>query len=97
MEKPKWTFLANPVYHYKRPCGHKKEWDISIFSSIDGPKDYHTEWSKPGKERQIYDSTYMWNLKTNTDELIYNSQMKKANLWLAKWKEKGRDKLRVWD
>ena len=31
----------------------------------------------------------MWDLKTNTDELIYNSQIKKANLWLPKWKEKG--------
>ena len=43
----------------------------------------------------------MWNLKTNTDELTYiteiDSQIKKANLWLPKWKEKGMDKLGVWD
>ena len=95
------NFLANPVYQNKRPCGHKKEWDIAICSNIDGSKDYRTEWSKPGKERQIYDSTYMWNLKTNTDDLTYiteiDSQIKKANLWLPKWKEKGRDKLGVWD
>ena len=31
---------------------------------MDGPRDYHTKWSKPDRERQIsYDITYMWNLK----------------------------------
>ena len=31
---------------------------------MDGPKDYHTKWSKPERERQIpYDITYMWDLK----------------------------------
>ena len=31
---------------------------------MDGPRDYHTKWSKPDRERQIYDIAYMWNLKT---------------------------------
>ena len=31
---------------------------------MDGPRDYHTKWSKPDRETQIpYDITYMWNLK----------------------------------
>ena len=30
---------------------------------MDGPRDNHTKWSKPYIERQIYDITYMWNLK----------------------------------
>ena len=31
---------------------------------MDGPRDYHTKWSKPDRERQIsYDIAYMWNLK----------------------------------
>ena len=31
---------------------------------MDGPRDYHTKWSKADRERQIsYDITYMWNLK----------------------------------
>ena len=31
---------------------------------MDGPREYHTKWSKSGRERQIpYDITYMWNLK----------------------------------
>ena len=35
-----------------------------ICSNMDGPRDYHTEWSKSDRERQIsYDITHMWNLK----------------------------------
>ena len=30
---------------------------------MDGPRDCPTEWSKSDRERQIYDITYMWNLK----------------------------------
>ena len=43
---------------------HKKEWNNTICSDMDGPRDCHTEWSKSERERQIsYDITYMWNLK----------------------------------
>ena len=31
--------------------------------ALDGPRDYHTKWSQPGRERQICNITYMWNLK----------------------------------
>ena len=54
------------------------------------------------RERQIilYDIRYMWNLKYDTNELIYKteieSQTKKINLWLPKGKQ-GRDKLGVCD
>ena len=41
---------------------HKKEWNV-ICSNMDGPRDYHTKWSKSDRERQIYDITYMWTLK----------------------------------
>ena len=56
--------------------------------------------SEPDRERQIsYDITYMWNLKYDTNELIYktetDSQTWKTNLWLPKGK--GVDKLGVWD
>ena len=31
---------------------------------MDGPRDYHTKWSKSERERQIpYDIAYIWNLK----------------------------------
>ena len=47
---------------------HKKEWNNAICSNIDGPRDYHTKWSKSGRERQTsHDITYMWNLKNETN------------------------------
>ena len=55
--------------------GHKKEWNNAICSNMDGPRDYHTKWSKSERERQIsYDTTYMWNLKYDTNELIYKTE-----------------------
>ena len=43
----------------------------------------------------------MWNLKKDTNELIYksdtDSQTSKTNLWLPKGEGEGRDKLGVWD
>ena len=45
---------------------------------------------KSDRERQIYDITYMWNVKYDTNELIYksetDSQTQKINLWLPKGK-----------
>ena len=42
---------------------------------MDGPRDYHTKRSKSERERQIpYDITYMWNLKYDTNELIYETE-----------------------
>ena len=35
---------------------HKKEW-TNIYSNMDGPRDYHTKWTKLGRERQVpYDT-----------------------------------------
>ena len=35
---------------------------------MDGPRDYHTNWSKSDRERQIlYDITHTWNLKNKND------------------------------
>ena len=30
---------------------HKKEWDNAICSNMDGPRDYHTKWSKSDKDK----------------------------------------------
>ena len=55
---------------------HKKEWNNVICSNMDGPRHYHTKWSQSEKERQIsYDITYMWNLKYDTNELIYKTEI----------------------
>ena len=45
--------------HNRILFGHKKEWNNAICSNMDGPRDYHTEWSKLDRERQIYDITYI--------------------------------------
>ena len=43
----------------------------------------------------------MWNLKNDTNELIYKTEIDpqtwKTNLWLSKGKGAGRDKLEGWD
>ena len=46
---------------------------------MDGPRDYHTKWSKPDGERQIsYDITYMWNVKKkDTNDFIYKTEINK--------------------
>ena len=33
--------------------GHKEEGYSAICSNMDGPRDYHTKWSKSERERQI--------------------------------------------
>ena len=51
---------------------HKKERNNAICSNMDGPRDYHTKWSKSDRERQIpYDITYMWNLKKMIQMNLY--------------------------
>ena len=42
---------------------YKKEWNIAICNNIDGPREYHTKWSKSEKDKYI-------NLKNNTDDLF---------------------------
>ena len=42
---------------------------------MDETRDYHTKLSKSERERQIpYEITYTWNLKYNTNELIYKTE-----------------------
>ena len=54
---------------------HRKKWNNVIGSNTDEPRDYHTNSSKPERERQIPDDiTYMWNWKYDTDELIYETE-----------------------
>ena len=62
------------------------------------PRDYHTKRSKSERERQIpYDFTYMWNLKYDRNELIYETekdlQKLRTGLWLPRqrWVRGGMD------
>ena len=59
----------------RKDLAHTKKWNNAICSNVDGPRDYHTKWSKSERERQIpYDITYMWNLKYDTNEFIYKTE-----------------------
>ena len=50
--------------HIRILLSHKKEWNNVICINMDGPRDYHTKWSKSERERQLpYDMTSMWTLK----------------------------------
>ena len=39
-------------------CCDKREWNNAIYSTMDEFIDYHTKWSKPEREWQIYHITY---------------------------------------
>ena len=42
---------------------------------MDATRGYHTKQSKSERERQIpYDITYMWNLKLDTKDPIYEPE-----------------------
>ena len=44
-------------------------------SNMDATRHYHPEWNKSGRERQIpYGITYMWNLKYDTKEPMYETE-----------------------
>ena len=66
------------IYTMEYYSAIKKEWNNAICSNMDGPRDYHTKWSKSERERQIpYDITYMWNLKYDTNgwwEILFLGQ-----------------------
>ena len=41
---------------------------------MDRPRDYDTKWNKSERQAQDkYDITYIWNLKYDTNELIYKT------------------------
>ena len=70
----RWTDKEDVIHVYNGILlSHKKEWSNAICSNIEGPRDYHTKWSK--SERQIpYDITYMWNLKYHTNQHTYETR-----------------------
>ena len=61
----RWMGKEDVVYiHNGILVSHKNQWNNAICSNMDGPRDYHTKWSKPDRKRQIsYDTTSMWTLK----------------------------------
>ena len=56
------------VYTVEYYSAIKKKGNNTICSNMDGPRDYHTE------KTRLYDTTYIWNLKNNTNEHIYKTE-----------------------
>ena len=42
---------------------------------MDGPRDYHTKWSKSDRERQIICDITLCGIKNNTNESIYKTEI----------------------
>ena len=42
---------------------HKNEQNCAIYINVDGPRDFHIEWSKSEREKQILYIIYKWSLK----------------------------------
>ena len=73
----KWTYLRNRnrFIDIENRLLVKKNEVGSLHRDVDGPRVYHTKWSKSKRERQIpYNITYMWNLKFDTNEHIYETE-----------------------
>ena len=60
-------------------------------------RDYHTKWSKSVRERQIPpDITYMWNLKYDNNEPIYETKTGSGTLRIDLWLPRGRGMVEGW-
>ena len=74
-----------------------KIWNSAICSNGDGPEMFYASWNKSDKEWQIlYDITYMWNLKNNTNEHILIAKQKQTHKYWEQtsgyqWGEKSRE------
>ena len=81
---------------------------MGYYSAIKRKKECHLQatWmqleililSKSERERQIaYDITYIWNLKYDTNEPIYETETESRTLRTDWWLPRGREGLGVWD
>ena len=77
---------------------HKKEWNNSNCSNMDGPREYHSKWSKPVRERQIsYDILPICGIfKKWTYFQDRNRVAEIENKFMVTKGERG-NKLGVWD
>ena len=75
MATDRWMDKQDVVHIYNGTLlSHTKEWNNAICSKMDGPRDY-TKWRESERERQMpCDITSMWNLKYDTNELIYETE-----------------------
>ena len=61
--------------YYGILLSHKKGWNNSTYSNMDGPRDNHTKWRKSDRRRQTSCIASMWNIRKNyTNEHIYKTE-----------------------
>ena len=61
--------------HNRILLGHKKEENLTLCNSMDGPGEHYATLNKLVRERQIpCDFTYMWNLKNTISEQTEQKQ-----------------------
>ena len=65
-----YTYIYNGIL-----LSHKKEWNNAICSNMDGPRDYHTKWSKSEKDKYHKTSFICGILKNDTNELIFKTEI----------------------
>ena len=79
---------------------HIKEWNIAIFSNMDGPRDYHTKWSKLEKDKYIwyvFRFLHVESKKCNTRESIYKTKTQKRSKRTVIKRGDGEGKLDIQD
>ena len=54
---------------------HKKEWNTAICSNVEGPRHYHTRWSKPDKDKYHMILLICGIKKKDTNELICKTEI----------------------
>ena len=100
MSIDRWMDKEDVVYTYSRILlSHKKEWNIAICNNMDGPRDYHTRWSKSDRERQIF-HLYVESKKIQMNLFTKQKQTcrhRKQNSGYQRGKAGGWDKLGIWD
>ena len=63
---------------------NKKDWNLNICNSMDGPRGYYAKWNKLFRERQIpYDLTYMWTLKNSINKQNRNRPIDTENMLMV--------------
>ena len=71
----RWTDKDDEIHTHDGILLSHKKWNSAICRNINGPKDYYAKWSKSERERQTSsDIAYMWNLKYDTNEYIYDTE-----------------------
>ena len=54
---------------------HKKEWNNAIYSNMDGPRGYHTKWSKSDGGNQIsHGIAYMYGILNMVQMSLFTKQ-----------------------